>query len=111
MVWLISSVGYLILMIGRLMTGFFGYLIFCVNTCAICLLIIYINNKELTFYSKYACPGFARVNVFPFEWTRFTCWAVPPVYLFARTVNHFVVCKANGTFVVPYWPSVAYWSM
>ena len=30
---------------------------------------------------------------------------VPPLYLIQKVINHLIECQANGTLIVPYWPS------
>ncbi|VDH97570.1 Hypothetical predicted protein [Mytilus galloprovincialis] len=38
-------------------------------------------------------------------------WMVPPISLAAKSIKHLILCRAEGTLVVPKWPSSAFWSL
>ena len=69
------------------------------------------NSKCQKFCSRYYCPGTFKVDAFSFDWTGESCLIVPPTYLIAKCVKHFLASKGTveGVLVVPYWPSALYW--
>ena len=44
-----------------------------------------------------------------FDWGQENCWLVPPVYLVARALLHFLYCQSRGVLVVPFWPLSLLW--
>ena len=69
------------------------------------------NSKCKRFCSKYWCPGTMKVDAFSFDWSNENCLMVPPTFLIARCVKHFLACKGNvsGVLIVPFWPSATFW--
>lgn len=67
------------------------------------------NTKCKQFNSKFWNPGTRGVNAFSFDWKGYNNWLVPPVCLVIKVINHLVSCRANGTLIVPKWPSAVFW--
>ena len=67
------------------------------------------NHKCSRFQSKFWCPGCEGVDAFSFNWQGENNWLVPPIYLVPKVLFHLRACKAEGTLVVPKWPSSFFW--
>lgn len=66
------------------------------------------NHKVKRFNSKFWVPNCESVDAFSVHWGGSNNWLVPPVCLVPRALNHLRHCQAKGTFVLPYWPSSAF---
>ena len=69
------------------------------------------NNKVDKFSSLYWNPGSSAVDAFSCHWAQENNLLVPPVSLVCKCINHLVRCKAEGTLIVPSWPSSPYWPL
>ena len=70
------------------------------------------NNKKVTrFNSKFYCPNTENVNAFSVSWMGENNFLVPPVNLIPKVLKHIRESKAEGTLVVPYWPSASFWPL
>lgn len=67
------------------------------------------NAKVYRFFSKFWCPGTVGVDAFAHEWKNDVVWAVPPISLVPRFLEHFMMFGRKGTLVVPKWPSAQFW--
>ena len=67
------------------------------------------NAKIMKFNSKYWCLGSNQVDAFSVNWARENNWIVPPISDITRVIKHLKVCKAQGTLVIPDWPSATFW--
>ncbi|XP_072043483.1 uncharacterized protein, partial [Amphiura filiformis] len=70
-----------------------------------------INAKMGKFNSKFWCPGTAQVDAFSLDWSSDNNWLVPPISAIPAVLRHIKVCKAQGTLVVPMWPSSPFWPL
>ena len=66
------------------------------------------NARLPRFNSLFWNPGTEAVDYFSQDWSSDNDWLVPPVHLIMRTIKHMLYCRANGTLIVPRWPSLAY---
>ena len=65
----------------------------------------------LTFSIKIWCPDSEGVDAFSTNWKGENNWLVPPVYLIPKTILHLRFCRAEGSLVVPKWPSSPFWPL
>ena len=63
------------------------------------------------FNSHYWSPGTEAVDTFTCDWGGENNWWCPPLYLIPRLIRHAEVTKAQGTLVIPQWPSAPFWPM
>ena len=49
------------------------------------------------------------MDAFTADWRDENNWLCSPVYLVPRVIQHAHKCKAQGTLVVPEWPSAPFW--
>jgi ribonuclease HI len=68
-----------------------------------------LNAKLIEFNSKFWCPGSSHVDAFSVNWYGANNWLVPPTDLVIRVVKHMKVCQAEGTLIIPEWPSAPFW--
>ena len=68
------------------------------------------NKKLALFNSKFFQPGTTGVSAFSQDWVFANNWLCPPTYLTVRVVNHFKICRASGTLIVPLWRSAHFWT-
>ena len=70
------------------------------------------NNCQLPrFNSRSWNPGSEAVDAFTVHWAGENNWWCPPIALIPRVIRHAQVCGAEGTLVVPCWPSAPFWPM
>ena len=69
------------------------------------------NSKLRRFNSKYLCPNTERVDAFTVSWKHENNFLVPPISLIPKVISHMRDCKAEGTLVVPYWQSSAFYPL
>ena len=69
------------------------------------------NTKLKRFNSKYLCPNTEQVDSFTSAWTGENNFIVPPVSLVPRALAHMEASGAQGTIVVPFWPSAAFFPL
>lgn len=69
----------------------------------------YQNRKVFRYNSK--CYDFEveAVDAFTEHWGDTNSWLVPPISLVPKTIFHILACSANGTIIVPKWPSAGFW--
>ena len=46
---------------------------------------------------------------FCYDWSGVLNWCCPPVCLICRLLKHARACGAQGTLIVPHWPSAVFW--
>ena len=51
------------------------------------------------------------VDAFTVSWEGENNWLVPPVYLVPRVIRHMKAGREEGTLVIPFWPSAAWWPL
>ena len=71
----------------------------------------YRNKKTDRFNSRFWNPGSEAVDAFSQNWKTDNNWLVPPISLVAKSILHCIMCKANGTLIVPKWPSSSFWTL
>ncbi|VDI69108.1 Hypothetical predicted protein [Mytilus galloprovincialis] len=69
------------------------------------------NSKLKRFNSKFWNPGSEAIDAFTQNWKNENNWIVPPIDLVSKSINHLVLCKAEGTLIVPKWPSSSFWTL
>jgi hypothetical protein len=50
------------------------------------------------------------IYAFTQNWRNGNNWIVPPIDFVARSTSHLILCKAEGTLIVPKWPSSYFWT-
>ena len=71
----------------------------------------YNDCKVQKFYSRFWNPGAVGIDAFFHSWKGGNALLVPPVPLASRVLVFMNSCKAQCTFVVPYWPSALFWPL
>ena len=81
--------------------------------CSIDLFADNFNAKCTRFCSRYWCPNTLRVDAFSFDWTGENCLMVPPTYLIAKCIKHFLAARGEvkGVIIIPFWPSAVFWPL
>ena len=69
------------------------------------------NTQLPRFNSRFWNPGTKAVDAFTCNWQDENNWWCPPPYLVPRTIQHALRTRAQGTLLVPQWPSAAFWPM
>ena len=69
------------------------------------------NTQVERFNSRFWTPGSEAVDAFTCNWGEDNNWWCPPVYLVPRVIRHAQNTNANGTLVVPQWPSSPFWPL
>ena len=69
------------------------------------------NAKLPRYNSLFWNPECEAVDAFSQDWGGERNWIVPPTMLIPRVIEHARACGAEGTLVVPYWESAAYWPL
>lgn len=64
-----------------------------------------LNQKCTRFCSRYPDPKAMTVDAFTIRWTTEKLYAFPPFALILRTLRKIITDKAEGTVVVPFWPT------
>jgi len=67
------------------------------------------NSHLPRFNSRFYMPGSESVDAFSISWAGENNWLVPPLHSIIQVIEHIVSSKAQGTLVVPYWPSSGFW--
>ncbi len=67
------------------------------------------NRKCTNFNSLNWEKGSQGVDALSFDWKGYNNWVVPPPYLLAKVVQHMLACAAEGTVIMPEWPSNPVW--
>lgn len=67
------------------------------------------NYKVPRFFSRFWNPGSSGVDTFFQAWQGENCWVVPPVVLLSKVLKLMSHSRAQGTLVLPYWPSAPLW--
>ena len=70
-----------------------------------------LNSKLPTFNSKYWCPNTSHVDAFACDWAKENNWLVPPIHRVGDVLRHLHASGAEGTLVVPEWPSATFWPL
>ena len=69
-------------------------------------------NRQLErFNSRYWSPGTEAVDTFTCDWGLDNNWWCPPLYLIPRLIRHAEATKAQGTLIIPQWPSAPFWPL
>ena len=63
------------------------------------------------FNSRWANPCSEGVDAFSFRWDNENNWLFPPPKLIPRVLQHLSFSKAEGTLIVPEWPSAHWWPL
>ena len=69
------------------------------------------NSQLDRFNSHYAVPGTEAVDAFTVHWGGENNWWCPPLCLVPRVLRHARACAAQGTLIVPLWPSAPFWPL
>ena len=69
------------------------------------------NCQMPRFNSRCWNPGFEAVDAFAVNWSGENNWLCPPIGLVPRVIHHVQACGSEGSMVVPWWPSAAYWPL
>jgi ribonuclease HI len=67
------------------------------------------NAQLPRFNSRFWCPNAEAVDAFTQNWASACNWLCPPVALIIPTIRHMSMCAAEGTLIVPKWPSAIFW--
>ena len=67
------------------------------------------NHHTNRFYSRHWVKNTEGVDAFAYTWKGENAWIVPPVKLVTKVLRKIVFDKAQGTLIVPYWPSSTFW--
>jgi len=67
-----------------------------------------LNAKLPKFNSEFWTPGVFQVDAFACDWRGDNNWLVPPTYLVGDVLRHLRSCQAEGTLVIPSWPSAPF---
>lgn len=70
-----------------------------------------INAKCSTYVSWFPDPGSVAVDAFTFSWANLRFYAFPPFILLPRVLRKILDDKAEGTVVVPWWPSQSWFPL
>ena len=69
------------------------------------------NKRCKSFNSLNWEKGSRGVDALNFDWKGYNNWVVPPPYMLAKVVGHMLACGAEGTVIMPEWPSNPAWPM
>ena len=69
------------------------------------------NCQIPRFNSQCWNPGAEAVDAFTVDWRGENNWWCPPLALVPRVIRHAQVCGAEGTLIVPLWPSAPFWPL
>ena len=70
------------------------------------------HNAQLErFNSRFWNPGTEAVDTFTTDWSGENNWWCPPVALIPRLIQHASRTKAEGTLIIPQWPSAPFWPL
>ena len=70
------------------------------------------HNRQLErFNSRFWNPQSEAVDAFTVNWHGENNWWCPPVTIVPRVIQHACKTKAEGTLIVPQWPSAPFWPM
>lgn len=63
------------------------------------------------FCAKWRTPECETVDAFTTSWLGENNWVFPPPHLLPRALRIMTESRANGTVIIPYWPSAAWWPL
>ena len=69
------------------------------------------NTQLPRFNSRFWNPGSEAVDAFTCDWSGENNWWCPPIYLIPRVLGHAQEIHAEGTLIIPQWPSAPFWPM
>ena len=69
------------------------------------------NCQVPRFNSRCWNPGSEAVDAFTVDWSGENNWWCPPIGLIPRVIRHAQACRAEGSMVVPLWPSAVFWPL
>ena len=70
------------------------------------------RNCQMTrFNSRCWNPDTEVVDAFTVNWAGENNWWCPPIGIVPRVIRHAQVCAAEGTLIVPCWPSAIFWPL
>ena len=69
------------------------------------------NTKLPVFNSRYWCPYTSHVDAFSTSWSGPNNWLVPPINMVSKVLRHVKASGAQGTLVIPEWPSAVFWPL
>ncbi|XP_065195395.1 uncharacterized protein LOC135826722 [Sycon ciliatum] len=69
------------------------------------------NAQMQRFCSRWWSPGCTSVDAFSVSWNDENNWIEPPIHLIGRTIRHMQACHADGTLILPFWPSATWWPL
>ena len=69
------------------------------------------NTQLPRFNSRFWNPGSEAVDAFTCDWSGENNWWCPPIYLIPRVLGHAQETHAEGTLIIPQWPSAPFWPM
>ena len=67
------------------------------------------NTQLARFNSRFWSPSAEAIDAFTLDWSQENNWLCPPVCLITRVIPHLRACSAQGTLIVPFWPSASFW--
>ena len=73
--------------------------------------VTFYNFKVPRFFSRFWNLGSSGVDAFFQTWQGENCWVVPPVVLLSKVLRFMSLSRAQGTLVLPYWPSAPFWPL
>ena len=71
----------------------------------------YLNTQLPRFNSRFWNPGSEAVDAFTCNWAGENNWLCPPPFLIPRVIRHTLKTGADGTLIVPRWPSAPFWPL
>ena len=63
------------------------------------------------FSSRWWNPGCESVDCFTTDWVHEVNWWCPPPLLTPRVIRHAKRCQADGSLLIPYWNTAAWWPL
>ena len=71
----------------------------------------HLNNQLPRFNSRFWNPYSETVDAFTCNWVGESNWLCPPPFLIPRVIRYTLQTGANGTVIVPRWPSAPFWPL
>ena len=71
----------------------------------------YLNTQLPRFNFRFWNPGSEAVDAFTCNWAGENNWLCLPPVLIPRVIRHILKTGADGTFIVPRWPSAPFWPL
>ena len=69
----------------------------------------HLSTQLSRFCAQFWCPGCEGVDAFSQCWTDEMGWFFPPPFLVSRVIDQLLESSAQGTLVIPFWPSQRWW--